>query len=108
MPKKKRTRKEKIQADVKHQTSPSLAHPTRSAAVSREAKEPVEKTEETNGTISLPQKYAAAPSRKSTTQRPAEINTSAYSYIRGDLLKTTVLTILIIGAEIIIYFTWLK
>lgn len=111
MPKKKRTRQDKIQADLKRQSRPSLAHPTRSAAVSREAKEPVNKTEETKGTFSLPEKYTASSPRKSTPTmkaRPAEINTAAYSYIRGDLLKTTVLTISIIGAELLIYFTMMR
>lgn len=111
MPKKKRTRKDKIQADLKRQSSPSLAHPTRSAAVSREAKDPVNKTEESKGTFSLPEKYASASTKssKSTIKaRPVEINTAAYSYISGDLLKTTVLSIAIIGAELLIYFTMMK
>lgn len=106
MPKKKRTRKDKIQADIKRQSTPSLAHPTRPVAVTREAKEP-EKTKQTSGSFSLPQRYTDQIKTHPTTAS-AKISTSAYGYLQGDLLKTTVLTFSIIGAELLIYFMMMK
>lgn len=111
MPKKKRTREDKIQADKRRQSATQTVHLNKKAAVTREVENKPEAPAATSSTFSLPKEYGNAKSKTaapaSTTQTVA-INTSAYNYLRGDLLKTTFLTTAIIAAELIIYFFMMK
>lgn len=111
MPKKKRTRKDKIQADIKRQSPSKLAHPNKpSVSISRETTE-VNKVEETAiGTFSLPKGYQKPSQKPVSIQTPQDvtISTNAYSYLRGDLLKTLFITTVIIAVELLIYFNLMK
>jgi hypothetical protein len=109
MPKKKRTKKDKIQTDQRRQTSPSLGH-TAKAAVTREVEKTPSVGEQTSGTFSLSKEYSGPTKRKTPMQtaQTVAISTSAYSYLRSDLLKTTILTSAIVIAELVIYFFIMK
>jgi hypothetical protein len=109
MPKKKRTRKDKIQTDLKRQSPTALSRSQSPAAVTREVEHRTEDAKPTTTTFSLPEKYQSK--TKVPTARQAQtvaINTSSYNYLRGDLLKTFVITTLIIGAELFIYLFIMK
>ncbi len=105
MPKKKRTRQQKIQTDVKRQSPSPRTHVTSSAAVTREVKESRNEASEALGTFSLPQKYLQqAATATHVPPKAVAITTSEYGYLRGDLLKTTLLTFGIIALELVIHF----
>lgn len=109
MPKKKRTRKDKIQTDTKRQSPSALSRSQSTAAETREIAEEKNPVEPTQNTFALPEKYQTK--RKSiptSTSQTVAINTNSYGYLRGDLVKTFVLTILIIGVELFIYFFMMK
>lgn len=109
MPKKKRTRKDKIQTDIKRQSPSALSRSQSTAAETREIAEEKQTVETTQSTFALPEKYQTK--RKATPTIAAKtvaINTNSYGYLRGDLVKTFVLTTLIIGVELFIYFFMMK
>lgn len=115
MPKQKKTRKQKMQTDVRRQSSPSLSRHSESAPISRETKTPDPVDQAPVGTFSLPTTYTAKEqtklSNKPLSHSPANtkaINTNAYSYLRGDLLKTTIITSAIIITESLIFFLLLN
>lgn len=113
MPKKKRTRKDKIQTDVRRQTTSATDLPKKSVSTTRENKEQSKQAEPSIGTFSLPQEYTKdssekAPVKKVQQVKTATIDTSSYSYLRGDLLKTSFLTLTIVGAELFVYFFIMK
>jgi len=90
MPKKVKTRKQKILADSRRKANPT-----------------VEKKVDT-ATYSIPQqKQSATPGQsiyaKSNLQ--TTIATSSYSYLSGDLRRTVFLTLAIVIAELLIRFT---
>ena len=112
MPKKKRTRKDKIQTDVRRQTTSATDLPKKSASTTRENKEQTKQAEPSIGTFSLPHEYTKdskkAPVKSVQPIKTATIDTSSYSYLRGDLLKTSFLTLTIVGAELFVYFFIMK
>lgn len=107
MPKKKRTRKQKIQADQKRQVSyhktsepssqkaPSPSIPTNAPA---EESQPV--------SFSLPTSLNNTPSTNTKLHTTSEvtnvITTSEYTYLRKDLVKTALLTGTIVFVELLI------
>ncbi len=103
MPKKKRTRQQKLQTDAKRQSTPRT-HVNASAAVTREVKEPRSK-ETPSGTFSLPEKYIEQVATAThIPPKTVTIATAEYGYLRGDLLKTTLLTFGIVAIELIVHF----
>ncbi|HEX8931900.1 MAG TPA: hypothetical protein VF810_01970 [Patescibacteria group bacterium] len=80
MPKKKKTREQKILADHRRETATASLYSIVPNSLTYQSKnpEPVKKT--------------------------VAINTSAYSYLQTDLTKTALLTIAIIAIELIIRF----
>jgi hypothetical protein len=109
MPKKKRTKKDKIQSDMRRQSSPALGHSSK-AAVTREVENTSSPSNNTSATFSL-NEFGSQTKKKASTPAPAKtvaINTGAYSYLQGDLLKTTILTSAIVAAELFIYFFIMK
>jgi len=82
MPKKKKTRKQKIQADSRH-TTESAALPS-----------------EQIQTYSVAKKEVISP--KVTSSSTTTIATSDYRYLSKDLLKTVLLTISIIIIELVL------
>ena len=108
MPKKKKTRKQKILTEQRqnlkyHDLSSS------SEMVSHEKKSvKTPAQEDTSGSfsVSLPQSYAAVNHKESfvKTAGAATINTSEYGYLKKDLVKTAILTVLILVAEMLIHF----
>lgn len=91
MPKKKKTRKQKLLADVRQQTEPQVAR--------------------TATTYTIPEargdeKPASSPkvSRQEKPTQPSAIMTSGYPYLVKDLWKTLILTCVIIGLELLLKF----
>jgi hypothetical protein len=113
MPKKKRTRKDKIHTDVRRQSTSSADFPKKSVSTTRENDEQSKQAEPSIGTFSLPQEYTQNAPKKTAvranqTIKTVAVDTSSYSYLRGDLLKTTFLTLTIVGAELFVYFFIMK
>ncbi|MBA3723901.1 MAG: hypothetical protein H0W89_03320 [Candidatus Levybacteria bacterium] len=114
MPKQKKTLKQKMQTDVRRQASPSLSRHSETAPISRETKTPNPVEQAPIGTFSLPTPYTkkqtklrAIPHAHSPVSSAA-INTNDYAYLRGDLLKTVIITSAIIIIETLVYFLILK
>ena len=108
MPKKKKTRQQKMQADVRRKTSSEMPSAPTPSQVMRNA-EPIQKPAEmTPGTFSLPEKYLSSKAVKTTkkeslvTVSETDIDTKQYKYLRPDLVKTISLTSIIIVAELVI------
>ncbi len=103
MPKKKRTRQQKIQADVKREPTPR-SHVNVKSAVTREVKE--QRAEAvSSGTFSLPEQFIKqAATATHVPPKTVTIATAEYSYLRGDLLKTTFLTLGIVVIQLVIHF----
>lgn len=113
MAKKKRTRKDKIQTDLRRDTSPVATKSRSTVAKSSPRTTKPEAAEQAGNTFSLPQEYVAKIGREAVAEavsspQTVSINTSAYKYLRGDLFKTLTLTTLIITAELFIFFFWMK
>ncbi|MGH7203897.1 MAG: hypothetical protein ACREHC_05630 [Candidatus Levyibacteriota bacterium] len=112
MPKKKKTLKQKMQADQLRQgnpkvvTSPPTPEPLHAAASGQEQRSP----ETQSGMFSLPTDYSK---KHKETVKPHSmpvstiaISTNEYSYLSKDLLKTGFLTIIIVLAELVIKFVF--
>lgn len=113
MAKKKRTRKDKMQTDLRREASTTSSTKRRTVAKSSRQTAKPKAAEQAGNTFSLPQEYVANIGREAAleavgTPQNVSINTSAYRYLRGDLLKTMTLTTLIIASELFIYFFWMK
>jgi hypothetical protein len=112
MPKKKRTRKDKIQADQRRQTFPLPDRSGSAATVTSETEATPKAENASMNTFSLPTAYTS--SKKKTvehtaaTTKTSAIQTSTYSYLRGDLMKTLFLTGSIIAVELCVYFFMMK
>lgn len=87
MPKKKKTRKQKIIADARHKIAVN-----QSAKVARSASEP---------SINYEPHVQLAQDTVASTQT---IIASRFQYLRSDLIKTIVLTILIIAGELVLSY----
>ncbi len=91
MPKKVKTRKQKILADLRRKVAP------------------VEVKKVDSATYSLPSQKSSSISHpvaaKSKSNNQATITTNSYSYLSSDLRRTILLTSAIIIAEIVIRFT---
>jgi hypothetical protein len=88
MPKKKKTRKQKMQSDQRRQTITISAQPIPNhEKIERETPSPT---------------TTVAPTAKPIVRHA--ILTGEYQYLSGDLLKTAVLTCSIVLAELLIHF----
>lgn len=108
MPKKKRTRKQKIQTDQKHIHHSVMAPPEPSQRGDSPSKQQKHITTTSGVSFSLPESYAnkhtsqkATPSSQQTT---IAIATNEYDYLGKDLRKTVLLTITIVIIEFLIRF----
>lgn len=109
MPKKKRTRKQKIQTDQRHIHPSVMASNEPSQRGDSPSKQQKHENTTTSGvSFSLPASYAnkhvsqkATPSSQPTT---IAIATNEYDYLGKDLKKTLLLTIIIAIAEFLIRF----
>ncbi|GEM_PF-3333107 len=101
MAKKKKTRKQKILADLRRQA--------RHMNITTPPREEINATEEV--TQIIPREAATvaySPVQKDTVPKPAVVNravvTADYQYLSRDLLKTIALTISIVVVEVVIHF----
>ena len=104
MPKKRKTRKEKLQHDQKRQP----VHSETKSIISSPKKETQQQKQEaqTSGmTFSLPAKQQEAPKVTPPTKQsstPISISHSEYGYLSNDLMRTALLTGAIVFAELFI------
>jgi hypothetical protein len=111
MPKKKKTRKQKMQTDQRRQMTQQLSPSQASVQTPVHAdNEPQEATESHAGTFSLPKSFTFTSAKKTQAvaapQQRTAIITNEYHYIGTDLLKTVLLTASIIIAELVIRFAF--
>lgn len=91
MPKKKRTRKEKLQSDMRRQTPrATVPQPQETIATTYSVSE-----------MLTPSPKVTSPE---SIMKQQTIITSDYAYLNRDLLKTTLLTGTIVALELFIYF----
>jgi len=90
MPKKKKTRKQKIRADLRHHEFRIVDE---TISLEKSTTLPVEEK-----TSSLPRVTAAKPALHNS------IATAEYQYLSKDLLKTLSLTVSVVIAELLIHF----
>jgi hypothetical protein len=103
MPKKRKTKKQKILHDNKRQTVPEVVSPLPSSS-QKETQESAQQTV-TPATFSLPvasEKPHTAPEKAKTTTPAVTVSTTEYGYLSTDLMKTALLTGAIVFAELLI------
>ncbi len=112
MPKKKKTRKQKLQADARRQMIPSVSSSSTPVLPAQEPTQPQETNERSESTFSLPKSYTtkSPPTKKlheekiHTSTQTVSIATHGYQYLAHDLRKTAFLTSAIVVAELLIRF----
>jgi hypothetical protein len=103
MPKKRKTRKEKILHDQKEKTVHQVAPPVVSSP--KNVAHPQAETTVTSATFSLPitkEKISAKPEKIKETPQTITIATNDYGYLSTDLMRTALLTGAIVFAELLI------
>lgn len=102
MPKKKKTLKQKMQADQRRQ--PTTAVRTSSENSPQTIPQPAHTSASTS--FSLPTTHAKKhrESREQARTTAIAIDTNEYAYLSKDILKTTLLTSLIVIAELVMKF----
>lgn len=83
MPKRKKTRKEKIVADVRRETNPVPVYTVPAIVLT---------------------KKSSVPQHTTHTAKPVTIATTDYHYLSKDLLKTGIFTGVIVALELVLHF----
>lgn len=102
MPKKRKTRKQKILTDHKKQVVSEMTLPATSAPM--QSTEKIKQESITTGTFTLPTITEHKP--HTTKNQPIIVSISEYGYLPTDLLRTAVLSGAIIITELLIRFTF--
>ena len=92
MPKKKKTRKQKEQSDVRRQSEPVVSFHTPAFKTQQHVRK--EQDDSSTPLTSSPIKSSAA----------YRVSTTDYHYLSGDLRKTLIITAVIIGLEVLLKF----
>lgn len=107
MPKKKRTRKQKIQTSQRHVDHDVMTTTEPLQANSQESTK--QENAATGVSFSLPTSYhhkQASPISSTHTATAAAITTNDYGYLRKDLLKTGIVTAVIVTMECLMLFLY--
>lgn len=99
MAKKRRTRKDKVRADLRHHHL-AKSRDSEAIAIPQEKEEPLEKTEKRNSIF----QFTAAPAKAKKEERAINPLSTDYAFLRHDLRKTGILTLSIILAQVGLYF----
>ncbi|HWY79874.1 MAG TPA: hypothetical protein VNW29_05965 [Candidatus Sulfotelmatobacter sp.] len=108
MPKKRKTRKQKIQTAQKKDMALEI-EPLDTPSQKIETQSPTQKTATTDMTFSFSTTPKKPATPKSTQQmsNPVAISTSEYGYLLKDLMKTAIVTGAIVIAELLIRLFYL-
>jgi len=103
MPKKRKTKKEKMHLDQKKQTVQKVTEPVASSPKSETQERQESST--TGMTFSLPetqQKITQTSQKEKSSPQTISISTNEYGYLSNDLMRTALLTGAIVFAELVI------
>lgn len=106
MPKKQKTRKQKLQADQRKKLSVSTPAVTKAVKSRKQISVPSSEEKTPRDSYTLPTTSVQAHPAESATvpRQTTTIITKGYNYLRTDLRKTTVVTSTIVLALLLIYF----